>query len=326
EVAVVEQVQVELVAEHGRDGTLLREPGERVRDESEDVELQGRPRSRLPMRCETTRNQDASVREVDLEHAGIDERQREARVELEHVVGDPRPHRGHLPELAAALFLHREPVELERVVLVVPGRRELRARHAELGAAPGLAVEPDHRSAAGPLRVDHGCGLAVDPQRRAFGEALLVLARLLHEERPVEAVRLADAAYADELVRDLRASISAVACSRVIVWSTFSRRNSSARGQSLPRNTSATRSSSTGVLRSSISPPSTSAQKAASSPSYGRPTLPALTKRTAPICRSCCMCVCPATTARCWTPARIASRSSSGVAGVTISSSLRGVA
>ena len=31
----------ELVAEHGSDRTLLGEPGERVRDESEDVELQG---------------------------------------------------------------------------------------------------------------------------------------------------------------------------------------------------------------------------------------------------------------------------------------------
>src|SRR5438093_3403984 len=40
-VAVVEEAQVELASEHGRDRSLLREPGEGVRDESEDVELQG---------------------------------------------------------------------------------------------------------------------------------------------------------------------------------------------------------------------------------------------------------------------------------------------
>ena len=39
-VAVAEQAEVELVAEHGSDRTLLSEPGERVWDESEDVELQ----------------------------------------------------------------------------------------------------------------------------------------------------------------------------------------------------------------------------------------------------------------------------------------------
>ena len=39
-VAVAEQAQVELVAEHGSDRTLLSEPGERMWDESEDVELQ----------------------------------------------------------------------------------------------------------------------------------------------------------------------------------------------------------------------------------------------------------------------------------------------
>src|SRR5207247_10704864 len=41
-VAVGEEPQLELRAEHGRDGTLLGEPCERVWREGEDVELHGR--------------------------------------------------------------------------------------------------------------------------------------------------------------------------------------------------------------------------------------------------------------------------------------------
>ena len=56
------------------------------------------------------------------------------------------------------------------------------------------------------------------------------------------------------------------------------------------------------------------------------PTLPALTSRVAPIARSNCTWVWPFTTV-CWaTPARIGARRSSLESGVTISSSLRGVA
>jgi hypothetical protein len=43
-VAVVEQPQVELGAEDGRERTLLGEPGERVRDEREDIDAQSRRR------------------------------------------------------------------------------------------------------------------------------------------------------------------------------------------------------------------------------------------------------------------------------------------
>jgi hypothetical protein len=38
-VPVVEETQLQLVSEHGRNRPLLREPGERVREESKDVEL-----------------------------------------------------------------------------------------------------------------------------------------------------------------------------------------------------------------------------------------------------------------------------------------------
>ena len=39
-VAVVEQPKLELGAEHGSERTLLGEPGERVRDEREDIDAQ----------------------------------------------------------------------------------------------------------------------------------------------------------------------------------------------------------------------------------------------------------------------------------------------
>ena len=42
-VAVAEQAQLELAAEYGGHGPLLRQPRERVRNQSEDVELQRRP-------------------------------------------------------------------------------------------------------------------------------------------------------------------------------------------------------------------------------------------------------------------------------------------
>ena len=40
-VAVVEQAELELSAEHGRERALLGEPGERMRDEREDIDSQG---------------------------------------------------------------------------------------------------------------------------------------------------------------------------------------------------------------------------------------------------------------------------------------------
>ena len=44
-VAVVEEPELELGAEDGSDGALLGEPGERVRDEREDIDLQARESS-----------------------------------------------------------------------------------------------------------------------------------------------------------------------------------------------------------------------------------------------------------------------------------------
>ena len=61
-------------------------------------------------------------------------------------------------------------------------------------------------------------------------------------------------------------------------------------------------------------------------PSYGMPTLPALTYRRPATARSTCTWTWPATTTRSSTPASAAANASSGVTRVTISSSRRGVA
>ena len=105
-----------------------------------------------------------------------------------------------LPSVASPLLLDLEPDELERVVLALAGRWKVSARDRELGAARRLAVEPDHGPAARALRPDDLGRLAVDDAAsRRPRSAPSSLARLLDEERAVEAVRLADAADPDEL-------------------------------------------------------------------------------------------------------------------------------
>src|SRR5829696_3895586 len=81
-----------------------------------------------------------------------------------------------------------------------------------------------------------------------------------------------------------------------------------------------------GVRRSSGSPSATHSQRAAPSPSYGRPTLPALTKRTPPTRRSSCWWVWPATTTGASTPASTCAQRSGDDSRVSISSSRRGLA
>src|SRR4030095_1623267 len=98
---------------------LLGEPGERVREEGEDVELQGNDRrSRLAGLREALRDQDSARIEVYLLDTGAAERQQQARVQREHVVRRPGDDRGDASEGPAALLHHREPDQLELVVLV----------------------------------------------------------------------------------------------------------------------------------------------------------------------------------------------------------------
>src|SRR5207237_106010 len=74
-VAVVDEAQVELRAQHGGKRPLFAQPGERARDLGEDVELQRTAGRRLPGRREATHYEDAACVEVDRADARLDERQ-----------------------------------------------------------------------------------------------------------------------------------------------------------------------------------------------------------------------------------------------------------
>ena len=110
-------------------------------------------------------NKDSTCGEIDLPHARVDERQREARVELEDVVRRAGRDLGDAAQLLAALLLDLEADELERVVLALGRLGQLFALDLDRGAARNLAVEADHRPAAGSLRLDDLRGL--DRQRGA---------------------------------------------------------------------------------------------------------------------------------------------------------------
>ena len=151
------------------------------------------------------------------EDALRDERQREARVELEDVVRHPGRHVLHGAEPTASLLLHFDADELEDVVAALFDGRKLVPRDVEHDAALDGAVEPDDHPAAGPLRGDNRCSLLARQQARAHREALGVVARVLDDEGAVEAVRAADTADRNEVGRSVqdvarRRSVMAGAC------------------------------------------------------------------------------------------------------------------
>ena len=77
-VAVAEEAQVELAAEDGRDGALLGQPREGVRNQCEDVDLH-EGLGRLVGLVEPGRDNDSPRLEIDLPHAGLDEREQAVR-------------------------------------------------------------------------------------------------------------------------------------------------------------------------------------------------------------------------------------------------------
>src|SRR5690242_6337918 len=136
-----------------------------------------------------------SAGQVDLTDAGLDERQREPGVELEHVVRDARGDLGYPPEGATAFFLDRQADQLEGVVLALRRRRQRLASNRDLGAARHLAIEADHGPTAGTaLRRDDLRAVAVDIDHCAEREPLRVVACLVDEEGAVKAVRPSDTA------------------------------------------------------------------------------------------------------------------------------------
>ena len=147
-VAVVEEAQLELGAEHGREGPLLGQPRERMRDEVKTSMHRG---VRLPVVAKPGREQRFAPRRGRPPHAGLDEREQQAGVELEHVVrGAWRTSRDDA-ERAAPLLLDARGRRARR--------RSTRPRSGGGSAARGTAssaprstrpVEPDHRPARRP--------------------------------------------------------------------------------------------------------------------------------------------------------------------------------
>ena len=83
-VTVVEEPEIELLAEYGREGSLLRQPRVGVREKREDVDLHRGVR--LLGLGEAARDKDSPPLEIDLPHTLSYEREQQARFELEHVV------------------------------------------------------------------------------------------------------------------------------------------------------------------------------------------------------------------------------------------------
>jgi hypothetical protein len=199
-VAVIEQPKVQLGAEYGSERTLLTEPGKRVREEGEDIDLQSALRL-LGVR-KATRNQDSTRSEIDLPDAGVDQRKRKTRVELENVVRRSRRDLDDPAEHPAALLVHGQAHELEDVELPGLGLGQALAWHVQLGSALDGPVEPDHRPSTRTLRLDDLGRLAGHEQLCTERESFLRLARVLDDERTFEPVRLADPPDRDSHVSD----------------------------------------------------------------------------------------------------------------------------
>jgi hypothetical protein len=159
-----------------------------------------RGRRRVAAVDEARRDNDPSAGEVDRPDAGLDERQHQPRIELQDVVRRILVDLGDAAQLLAALLLDPQADELEDVVGVLVGRRQLAARHGERRAALHLPVEPDHRPALrAALRRDDLVLVVPDADDGAHRERAVAPARAFDEERPVESVRASDLADRDEL-------------------------------------------------------------------------------------------------------------------------------
>ncbi len=120
-VAVVEDPEIELGAEHGRDRPALANPVESGRNEREDVEAHRQ--SRLPVVRESGCDHNSPLRELNLANAVLDEGQEQAAVELEDVVRDAGDHAHDGSEPRAVLAEGLEPDEVTDVVRALVRRR-----------------------------------------------------------------------------------------------------------------------------------------------------------------------------------------------------------
>ena len=147
EVPVVPKAEVELVSEHGRDGPLLRHPGEGMRERCEDVDLH---EEKLVGLGETTRHQmrrrSRSTSRTHCETSGSAWPVSSSRTSF--ATPGARPARRRAGGL---LLLHLDTDELEDVVAALLRRRKLIPRDSEDRAALDRAVESDDHPAAGPF-------------------------------------------------------------------------------------------------------------------------------------------------------------------------------
>lgn len=150
------------------------------------------------MVCEARSDNNPAPFEIDLAHAGLDEGQQEAGIQLDHVVRDPRRHIGDSPKRPAFLD-DFEPGEVGDVVGVSAGRRELGAGDLERRAPLDGMVEADDESPSRPLRLDNAGRLAAGEQLRPDLEPLWRFTRLLDDERSGEPVRASHTTNRDSL-------------------------------------------------------------------------------------------------------------------------------
>src|SRR5438309_3279829 len=151
--------------------------------------------------CEPHGDDDSPAGEIRLPDARLDERQRRAGVELEHVVRRVLEYLPHLSEQLSVLILHTQSYELEDIELVVLAElRQARACDRELGSALDLAIERDHSPSSGTAPRENDLRrFAGRVERRSGGEYPLAIARVVDEEAAVEPVRFPHAADRDEI-------------------------------------------------------------------------------------------------------------------------------
>ena len=160
-VAVVEEAQLELGAEHGRERALLGSQAKACGTRVKTSSCKGGRRGYR--RREAGRDHDRPASRSTSRTQSSTSGRQQAAVEHEHVVRDARLdvlRRGRARGRPPRSTLEAD--ELEDVVLVLVRRRQRRARHLERSAPRcDRAVEPDHRpAAAAALRRDDDLGLA----------------------------------------------------------------------------------------------------------------------------------------------------------------------
>ena len=199
EVPVVPEAEVELVSEHGRDGPLLRHPGEGMRERCEDVDLHEERSGSAKPRATKMRRRSRSTSRTHCETSGSAWPVSSSRTSFAtpggHVLHDAEP--AALPPPPRRRRARRRSSRLLRRLKLIP-------RDSEDRAALDRAVESDDHPPPARFEATTAAALVPRHQARAHREALRVVARVLHDEGAVEAVRTAHAADRDQFGHVIR--------------------------------------------------------------------------------------------------------------------------